>query len=207
MKTIPKNLAAFIGLAAVATPLRADVLVESFETSVFPGPNPPYTTIAQSSSSGVTEGTYSMQVDFDSSSAWQWMGNSYGASTYSDWLGHTKLQFDLHREAENFGWNLNFAVAMNGDMGWNQQEVVAWDWLNAGESSSQTITWDYSSIRNAAPQGGTYWQLNLMARGSYGGTVYVDNVRFVEPIPEPASAGLVLLGAGVLLGIRRRSSL
>jgi hypothetical protein len=195
------TLLAAIALAPCAL---ANVLVESFETSVFPGSNPPYTTIAQSSAAGVTDGTYSMQVAFDNSGTWSWMEGNYGATTYSDWQSHYKLQFDLHRAAESFGWNLNLAVAINGPQGWHQVESVAWDWHNAGQSSSQTITWDYSAIQSGAPVSGTWWQMSLMARGSYGGTIYIDNVRFIDPIPEPAAAGLLMLGAGLLIAARRR---
>jgi hypothetical protein len=99
---------------------------------------------------------------------------------YTDWRSRSKLVFDLHRAAEPFGWNLNFAVAINGEMGWNQSEVVAWVWHNAAESSSQTISWDYSAIKATAPATGTYFQLHFMARGGSGGNVYIDNVRFTD---------------------------
>jgi hypothetical protein len=188
---------------AISSP--ANVLVESFETGVYSGSNPPYVSITQSSSAGVTDGAYAMEIVFDNSSSWAWMGKTYGATAYEDWYDHTKMQFDLHRKAEDFGWNLNFAVGVNGPQGWQQLEPVAWTWHNAGESSSQTITWDYSALRATAPDSGTWWQLNLMARGSYGGTIHIDNVRFIEPVPEPAAASLLLLWCGLLLALRQHS--
>jgi len=162
-------------------PAQPPILVESFESAAYSGAaNPPYTNVAQSTSAGVTDGTYSMQVNFDASGTWSWIGQNYGASTYTDWRSRSKLVFDVHRAAESYGWNLNLAVAMNGDQGWNQNEVIAWVWHNAAESSSQTITWDYSAIKASAPASGTYWQLNFMARGGFGGNVYIDNVRFTD---------------------------
>lgn len=162
-------------------PVSPPYLLESFESGVFTGAmNPPYTNVAQSTAAGVTDGTYSMLVNFDASQTWSWFGKNYDAATYTAWHNHSKLLFDLHREPETFGWNLNLAVAINGAMGWNQNEVVAWTWHNAGESSSQTITWDYSAIKAAAPATGTYFQLNFMARGAFGGNAYIDNVRFAD---------------------------
>jgi hypothetical protein len=140
--TTSKHLARYLTLLAaiaLAPCALANVLVESFETSVFPGSNPPYTTIAQSSAAGVTDGTYSMQVAFNNSGTWSWMEGNYGVTTYSDWKSHYKLEFDLHRAAESFGWNLNLAVAINGPQGWNQVELVAWDWHNAGQSSHKRL--------------------------------------------------------------------
>jgi hypothetical protein len=162
-------------------PALPPILLESFEAGAFAGAvNPPYTNVAQSTAAGVTDGTYSMLVNFDASQTWSWIGKNYAASSYADWRSRNKLVFDLHRAAEPFGWNLNFALAINGEMGWNQAEVVAWVWHNAAESSSQTITWDYSAIKAAAPATGTYFQLNFMARGGFGGNVYIDNVRFAD---------------------------
>jgi hypothetical protein len=162
-------------------PVSPAYLLESFESGVFTGAmNPPYTNVAQSTTTGVTDGTSSMQVNFDASQTWSWFGKNYDAATYSEWHNHSKLLFDLHRAPETFGWNLNLAVAINGAMGWSQSEVVGWTWHNAGESTSQTITWDYSAIKATAPATGTYFQLNFMARGAFDGNAYIDNVRFAD---------------------------
>jgi len=106
----------------------------------------------------------------------------YGASTYFQWYRHKTLKIDLHRPALSWGWNLEFALAMNGAMGWQQNQLVPWVWLNPGESSSQTLTWDYSAIRDTVGPSGGSWQLALMARNNVegGGTVYVDNLRFED---------------------------
>jgi hypothetical protein len=178
----------------------AAVLVESFESGVYTANNPPYTT-AQSVE-GATHGAFSMQVDFASGAQWSWMGSTYGAAVYDAWKNHTKLQFDVRRQAEAFGWNLELVVGTNGPQGWNQVQVANWVWHNAGQTSDTTYTVDYSALAAAAPAGGTWWQLNLMARGSSGGTIFVDNVRFIDPVPETSTA---LLGLAALpLWLRRR---
>jgi hypothetical protein len=155
------------------------ILLESFELAPYTAPNPPYTSVVQSSSAGVTEGSYSMEVHYDSSTTWQWFGQEYDATAYTNWKSRNKLVFDLHRAAETFGWNLELVVSMDGGMGWNQIQVLNWDWLNAGVSKTQTITWDYSAIKAAAPASGIF-KLNFMGRGGSGGNFYIDNVRFAE---------------------------
>ncbi len=186
-----------LALLALGTSLAsAAYVVDSFETTPLLSPafvNPPYTSVSQSTLAGVTQGLHSMRVDY-TNDAWQWMytadalGNNWrDTATYIRWLGHKSLKIDLHRPALDLspastGWNLEVLAAMNGPENWQQAQLVNWAWLNNGESSTETLTWDYSAIRNAAPKSGSWWQLNLLARGSYGGTVYFDNARFVDPV-------------------------
>jgi hypothetical protein len=162
-------------------PSEPPILLESFEAGVYSAPNPPYT-VAQSSAAGVTDGAYSMEVRYDNSASWTWFGNDYYGAAYEDWRSRSKLVFDVHRAPELFGWNLELVVAISGDMGWNETQVVNWAWLNAGASATQTITWDYSSIKAGAPAVGSWFQLNFVARGNAGdgGNVYIDNIRFED---------------------------
>ena len=193
-----------LALFAVGTSLAsAAYVVDSFETlplvevsannPVPPNYVPPYTNVSESTI-GVTEGTYSMQLGF-TNDAFNWLytldaaGHDYhDAATYMRWLGHRTLKIDLYRPALDFspgstGWNLNVAAAMNGPMIWQQIDLMpSWPWLNNGQSSTQTLIWDYSAIRNAAPTSGTWWQLALAVRGTYGGAAYLDNVRFTDAV-------------------------
>lgn len=162
-------------------PAAPPYLLESFESAVYAGPNPPYTSIAHSSDTGVTDGAKSMKVTFDNSGSWTWFGKTdYPAEAYTAWKNRRALKFDLHRAPEDFGWNLNLAVAVNGPMGWQQSELVGWVWHNAAQTSSQTIVWDYSSIASAAPATGERFELHFMLRGNQGGggNGYIDNIRF-----------------------------
>ncbi len=209
-------------LAAAAVSAHADVLVTSFETSpVISGTpdNPPYLSVGQSSA-WASEGNNSLAISFDGSGGWKWIyvagdtgGNNYfPAATYADWYNHTRLEFDVYRPALNYGWNLEVGAAINGPQGWNQQAgLIGWTWQNAGDDSLTTVTWDYSAIRNSAPApgGSDWWQLALFARTTTagGGMAYIDNVRFVEAVPEPTAMGLLLLaGSAGWLGRRRRVS-
>ena len=155
-------------------------MVESFETTVPTGANPPYVGITQSTAAGVTDGTYSMLVDIDNSMTSSWIAMNYGASTYTDWKNHTKIRFDLHRPALDHGWNLEVNLGLNAEGAtWTQTQLVNWLWLNANTGTSETLEFDYSAMRAAAPATGNWWQLNLMFRTANGGQVYVDDVKFV----------------------------
>lgn len=157
------------------------ILVESYETAVPIGANPPYTSIAQSSAAGVTEGTYSMMVTLDNTMTWAWITQDFGATTYADWKKRSKIRFDLHRPALASGWNLEVVIALNAPGAtWTQQQLLNWVWLNGGASTSQTLEFDYSAMKAAAPATGISWQFNLLFRSGNGGEVYVDNVRFVD---------------------------
>lgn len=199
-RTLINGLTALV-LTALGTSLASAVLVESFEThplmknsSGAPPNNPPYTNVTQSTVAGVTDGTYSLTASFTNAD-YSWMYKAvanggvtnlyYGASTYFQWYRHKTLKIDLHRPALTWGWNLEFAMAINGPQGWQQNQLVPWLWQNADESSSQTLTWDYSAIRDTVGPSGGYWQLAMMARGNVagGGTVYVDNLRFEDLVP------------------------
>ena len=217
MKTKIQTFLAALTIIAAGTPARADFLLESFETSgslYGPGTASPIVagSVAQSTSFGVTEGLYSMQAGLAPGAAWAWqLGKTYGAQAYTEWYNHKKLAIDVFRAPGANGWNFDFNAAMNGAMNWQQTSwAPSWQWLNAGDSSSFTYVWDYSAIRNAAPAPGSpnthWWQINLLPRSGQGGTVYIDNIRFIEVVPEPGSITLIGLGLGALAMARRKKS-
>jgi hypothetical protein len=178
--SIPVGNAAFFQLRK-AIPAPPATLLESYETGVPTGANPPYTSITQSTAAGVTDGSYSMLVTVDNSGTWSTIVQNYGASAFADWKNHSKIRFDVHRAAMGAGWNLAVDIALNGDGApWTQTSLVNWVWLNAGDSSSETLVYDYSAMKAAAPATGTWWQFNLVLRSGQGGDVYIDNIRFTD---------------------------
>ena len=178
--------ARFFQLRTASIPPAPPYLLESFEaSSPFPAAASPYFNFEPSTTAGVTDGTNSLHVSYTNDATWAWRDSTdYGAAVYAEWKTHTKLVFDLHRAAFTDGWNLEFAVAMDGTAGWYQPaDVVNWVWQNAGVATTQTLTVDYSSVVGAAPATGTSWRLHFMLRGNGGdatghcGDVYIDNIR------------------------------
>jgi hypothetical protein len=217
MKSTKLTFCTTLLVLGIASAVRADVSIDSFEgaspslygpataTPIVPG------SVVQGSL-GVTDGSSSMQVGVDATGTWAWqLSKTYGASTYTDWYNHNKLQFDIFRAPGANGWNFDMALAINTVAGWNQVNTLfpSWPWLNAGQSSSLTVTVDYSAYRNTAPTPGSpnthYWQLNLLPRSGQGGTIYIDNVRFVEAVPEPSVFSLVLLALPAAFIVRSRT--
>ena len=162
-------------------PTITPTLVESYEESLPSGKNPPYVSVEAASDAGVTDGAKSLKVVVDNSMTWEWLGQSFGPSVYEAWKRHSKVRFDIHRPALSAGWNLEVQVGLNADGAtWTQGQVLNWEWLNGGASAKKTLEFDYSAMKAGAPDTGAWWQLNLLFRSAQGGTVYVDNVRFVD---------------------------
>jgi len=190
----PRNLkhVLTITLLAAATAAHSAVILESFEADPLlapgsPAANPPYTNISRSAT-GVTQGSSSMQIGFsDGTFSWLYMAQPSKTDSYypayGKWYAHSKVKLDVYRPPQPIGWNFNMAMAINNQGGWQQIDLLpSWPWLNAGESSTQTLSWDYSAIRNANTPGGFWLQLVLSAHGSFGGTAYIDNVRFTDAV-------------------------
>ena len=155
--------------------------VESYEEALPTGKNPPYVSIEAVTEAGVTDGSKSLKVIVDNSMTWEWLGQSFGTSVYEAWKKHSKVRFDVHRPAQSAGWNLEVQVGLNADGAtWTQRQLMDWEWLNGDTSASKTLEFDYSSMKATAPASSAWWQLNLLFRSAQGGTVYVDNVRFVD---------------------------
>jgi Putative Ig domain len=210
------GLARSLALLTSLLPVAASAgVLESFETGVpaipviTTGEPPvvdpsPYISIEQSTAAGVTEGANSMEIVYDPTQKWHWIGLGYGDTAYADWHANDIMLVDLHRPSLPAGWNLNLEMALNGPMGWTQISLQNYVWLNGGASETVTIAFDYRSVRNAAPLPGAslpenadFLQLNIMARGNQdtgggvGGRIYLDNIRFVPfvtPPPPPAAA-------------------
>jgi len=83
MKTNTNSVCAAIALLAMVASVRADYTATPFEISpvVAPAPaTPPYTSIVQSTTAGVTDGTYSMRVDAVRSGGFSWFYTSIGTN-------------------------------------------------------------------------------------------------------------------------------
>ncbi|MCU0781633.1 MAG: hypothetical protein MUF04_11110, partial [Akkermansiaceae bacterium] len=186
---------AWAGLAlslALISSSRSDVLLTSFEADADLFPETATNTPITRSPAHVTHGASSMAMDI-ASVDWNWSSKTYGSAAYADWKAGKRLLIDMTRVTTTAGGNLELVVAINGPQGWQQRQLVNWEWQNSGLTTSKTLEWDYSAIAAAAPAPGApddYFQLSIVARSSYAGqTVYLDNVRFAgDPPPPPTLA-------------------
>jgi hypothetical protein len=73
------------------------------------------------------------------------------------------------------------------------------------ETGTKTLTWNVPFVNPRSDAGywcQMYFKTNTGASGA--DTIYIDNIRVANPIPEPASLGLLSLGGVALL--RRRAN-
>ncbi len=174
-----------------APPPSNQTMVDSFETAVPTAANPPYTSITQSTESGVTEGSTAMKVIVDNTMTYEWIGVTKDAAAYSNFKSNKRILFDLHRAPQDSGANLDVKLALNGDGAtWTETQLLNWQWFNGGTDYKTTYEFDYTAMRDAAPDTGTWFQVNLMFRSGGGATVYIDNIRFAGDPPAPPAAAV-----------------
>lgn len=180
-----------LALLVIAQSASAAALFESFEIAVPETDGVPYTSITQNTTSGVTEGANSMKVVVDNTMTWEWIGITKEGDSYADFKAHKRLLFDIHRAPRAAGANLEVVIALNGDGAtWTQVQLLNWQWFNANQTYTATLEVDYTAMRDAAPDTGNWFQVNLMFRSGAGADVYIDNIRFAPAAPPPPPADI-----------------
>lgn len=91
------------------------------------------------------------------------------------------------------GW-ANSLLSFNDAGKWRQTAQVDF----STTVGTKTVTIDYSGHFAA----GNWFQYHLSVNSETAGTIYIDNVRTVEAVPEPTS--MAALGLGVVALARRR---
>ena len=138
-------------------------------------------------------------------------------------LPEAKLLADVSWKTSEWSPNTQWAqwkeIAVNSEVGWQQGVATGdtanpgspggWDPNNFGASNTRTPTCDLSGVITypAAWKASSWNQVNLAVNWdgaiTAGGSFWIDNIRLVTVIPEPAS--LTLLGlCGVCTLLRRR---
>ncbi len=187
------------------------VVLNSFEapTDLY-DPTASITNVAQSTTTGVTEGLASMQTTLISGNPYEWSFKSDYGPFYEAWRAHKQIALDVTRvTAPDGAGNMVMNMAINGEMGWNQKNgFVNYVWQNADATTTETYYWDTAAIAAAAPETSGWFQISIGAAvGSNQGvpyapqTVFFDNLRLVDPVVPPTQGvGSLAIESGTIAG-------
>jgi hypothetical protein len=194
------------GLAAEA---RGAVLLESWENTangwVTTSEQPTYAVGGFSTTSGVTDGTYSITLAGTAAPNYGQMFRGLQTTTLTGQLATAQsVSVDVLADS-SFGYQQWSLILNGGGLGYfsvdgfsfNQSPV-----LGAESTLTWTITPATRATLAANPTAAT--QIIFQVGGGAPGSMQLDNLRFT-PVPEPAAAGALSLLAGVVLSrVRRR---
>ena len=194
-------------------------LIESFENTLDGWQVPPSYNLQPSfgavpgfsSTTGVTDGSYSLSVTGTGGS-----GPGYGQLLVSpsmtlltsELAGASALSFDVYAPGGSFGGYLQFDVDINNaDTGFVSLDSYSYPSATLGAESTITVPISVAlQAELAASLNPT--TLDIQVGGGYSAgneTFYLDDIR-LTPVPEPATLALFGLGmAGVML-LRRRNA-
>ena len=204
------SLAAPALIISQPTPFQP-VVLNSFESvAELYDPTASITDVAQSTTTGVTEGVASMQTTLISGNSYEWSIKSEYGPFYEAWKAHKQIALDVTRvTAPDGAGNMVMNMAINGEMGWNQKNnFVPYVWQNADETTTETYYWDTAAIAAAAPETSGWFQVSIGAAvGSNQGvpyapqTVFFDNLRLVDPVVPPVQGiGSLVIESGSIAG-------
>ncbi len=192
------SVALVIGLATGAQ----GATIDSFESGVgdWEVIYPLEESLAQSTT-GVTDGTYSMERNFRGS--WSEVDLELDASLIAAVNANDTLEVDIStsESGASVGWWLQAAFVIQGGNATGsyylqtaESAIISPD----GSLTTTTLSFNYAPLMTDGPL--TDWgKIRLVVNGGGGGTLYYDNLRAV---PEPAT--MTLLGLGGLALLRRR---
>jgi hypothetical protein len=217
-------LALWVGQAA-STHAQAVTLYD-FETGIpnvsngggfgFPG-----TTVAwENSGIGATSGTGALKITAPVD-AFSWgaiinvladPANTAAIAAASAAPSLWQLEFDvtLH-ESTMPDWTnfVNGTVVLNSQAGAFDQAPEPWLFGGGDTWGTKHAVVPFTALEdaNAAPHGGGWLEMGFAINGDWGdvpGSMYLDNIRLVPVIPEPASLAMAGMSGLALLSLRRR---
>jgi hypothetical protein len=195
--------------------LAQTVTIESWENTMDGWTVPQgagYFTPAFSTTTGVTDGSYSLALTEANGGA----GENYGQMVLSPFVSGwtallanaTSLSLDIYTPPGSFGYYLQFDVDVNNaDIGFQSIDSYSYPATTIGSEYTLTIPIP-SSIRSGLAASSNPTQIAIQVGGGYtspGDTMNLDNLRLNE-IPEPSTIALLGLGLFSLVCVRRRVS-
>jgi hypothetical protein len=188
-------------------------LIESWENTldgwtVNPSFNNQGFTSAFSSTTGVTNGSYSLAITSPGG------GPNYGQLLYSPstmaitniLANASSLSLDVDTTPGAFGYYAAFDFDIN-NTATGYVSLDGYDYMGTAIGSEYTFTIPISpSIASALAASNDPTSINIQVGGnSGGGTMFLDNLR-ATPVPEPVSIGAMLTGSAVLMLRRHRKA-
>lgn len=186
--------AAMLGSAAQAT------VVYGFEDDTVAGNSD--ATLVPQSTTGVTEGTYSLEIQVNT--GWHKALELWNQNYAPTVLANGKMLIDVTVPQAGNWIGIDMGFYGDGQGGWQTMAATAGS-VYPG-ATKVTLEYDYSTSSLVMPQpGATWWNILMIVNSDLPADtpIYIDNFRF-EPVPEPASLGLLAIGAVAMLGRRRR---
>jgi hypothetical protein len=203
--------AVVVGVSLAGGQRASGALIESFENSydgwgVIPSYNPQSFVSSFSSTTGVTDGSYSLAITGTGTS-----GPNYGQMLYSPssaaltalLANASSISIDFYAPSGSFGYYLQVQVGLNGGA---TGYVALNGYDGIGMGSEYTLTVPISSAVSAQLAGSSAAEnIFIQVGGGFSAgneTFYIDNIQ-ANLVPEPASFGLLAAGGGLAM-LRRR---
>lgn len=196
-----------IGLAATL-PAGATVLA-SFENdaegwTINTGENASYSIAGYSTATGVTDGSYSIEIIGTASPSYGQLLVGPSSTGLTDLLEDSAtISIQVTTDA-GFGFGTQWsAIINNADLGYTSLDGFGYSGF-VGPSSSGQLSWSLTPAQRATlATSSAESQIIFQVGGGDGGTMWLDQVE-TTAVPEPATGGLLGLTALALAGRRRR---
>ena len=168
-----------------------------------------------STTTGVTEGNYSVILDSASGSGPSY-GNQFASSASTaltlDLANASSVTLDVYTPGGDFGYFLQWDLTLNqqGTGGLGYQSVDNYNFQSTANGSESILTWTIPTSMQAtlAANPTLATSVNLQIGGGYTSTsdaVYLDDFTITD-VPEPSTMALCGLGMAGLVALRRRAA-